>query len=99
MAHVDPLPEPALREMAQVARALADPTRIEILRLLAPQQGPVCACDIVEHFHLSQPTVSHHLKILKAAKLVTASRRGLWMFYELRAGGAAIVDKLAALLR
>jgi ArsR family transcriptional regulator len=65
-----------------VFRALSDPTRLEILRLLAAQPGPTCVCDVVDHFHLAQPTISHHLKVLRESGLVRASRRGVWSFYE-----------------
>lgn len=97
-AWVKPLPDKELQRLAGVARALADPSRIEILRLLARQDGPVCACDIVEHFDLSQPTVSHHLKILREAKLLSATRRGLWVFYAIDRDGAGSLADLTGLL-
>ena len=94
---VKPLPDAQLQRLAGVAKALADPSRIEILRLLARQDGPVCACDIVEHFDLSQPTVSHHLKILREARLVSAARQGLWVFYSIDPEGAGILEALTGL--
>ena len=97
-AWVDPLPHKQLQRLAGAAKALADPCRIEILRLLARQDGPLCACDIVGHFDLSQPTVSHHLKILREAGLVNATRQGLWMFYTADPGGAGTLEELAGLL-
>lgn len=75
-------------------KALADPTRLEILRVIAAQPGPVCACDIVDRFDLSQPTISHHLKALRDAGLLTSRRRGLWRFYEPDPEG---LDRLAGL--
>jgi len=63
-------------------KALADPTRLQILRVVSAQSGPVCACDIVDRFDLSQPTISHHLKVLRDAGLLTSRRKGLWSFYE-----------------
>ena len=63
-------------------KALADATRVEILRLLAAQRGPTCVCDVVAHFGLSQPTISHHLRVLREAGLVRASKIGIWSFYE-----------------
>lgn len=63
-------------------KALADPTRLEILRVVVAQSGPVCACDIVDRFDLSQPTISHHLKILRDAGLLTSRKKGLWSFYS-----------------
>ena len=92
------LPERKLERVAMVAKALADPNRIEILRLLAQQAAPVCACDIVERFDLSQPTVSHHLKILKEAGLLRGTRNGLWAFYEVDPDGARLLEGLTGLL-
>jgi ArsR family transcriptional regulator len=62
-------------------KALADPTRLEMMRLLRTQAGPTCVCDIVDHFDLAQPTISHHLKVLKDAGLLTQSKVGIWSFY------------------
>ncbi len=62
-------------------KALADPTRLEILRLVNGQSAAVCVCDIVDHFDLSQPTISHHLKVLKDAGLLSHSKVGIWSFY------------------
>jgi DNA-binding transcriptional ArsR family regulator len=62
-------------------KALADPTRIRILNLLALSEEPVCVCDIVPHFPLQQPTISHHLKILRDVRFVIAERRGTFMHY------------------
>ena len=63
-------------------KALADPTRIRILNLLAQSSEPVCVCDITDQFPLGQPTISHHLKILRDACFVTAERRGTFMYYR-----------------
>lgn len=62
-------------------RALSDPTRIGILALLAAQDEPLCVCDIVSQFPLGQPTISHHLGILRSSALVEAERRGQWVYY------------------
>jgi ArsR family transcriptional regulator, arsenate/arsenite/antimonite-responsive transcriptional repressor len=67
--------------MVAAFRALGDPTRLEIFRLLAAQEAPVCACDVVDRFGLSQPTISHHLRILREAGLVTVAKRGVWAWY------------------
>ena len=64
-----------------VFRALGDSTRLEVFRLIASQSGPLCVCDIVDKFDLTQPTISHHLKVLREAGLVTVSRRGTWAYY------------------
>ena len=63
-------------------KALADPTRLDIFRLIAAQEAPICACDVADGFDVSQPTVSHHLKVLREAGLVRASRQGVWAYYE-----------------
>jgi ArsR family transcriptional regulator, arsenate/arsenite/antimonite-responsive transcriptional repressor len=54
---------------------------LAIFRLLAAQDTPVCACDVVDRFGLSQPTISHHLRILRQAGLVTSAKRGVWAWY------------------
>ena len=64
-------------------KALADPNRLEIFRLIAAQNDPLCVCDIVDRFSLTQPTISHHLKILREAGLIEAERRGTWAYYRL----------------
>ena len=70
------------REYAGWFKALADPTRIRILNLLAANCGAVCVCDIVKHFPIGQPTISHHLKILRDARFVLSERRGTFMYYR-----------------
>ena len=66
----------------QLLAALADPTRLEILRQLAGS-AEVCACDFTSCCGVSQPTVSHHLKVLRDARVVTSERRGSWVFYRI----------------
>ena len=70
------------QEYARWFKALADPTRIGILNLLAANREPVCVCDIVKHFPIGQPTISHHLKILRATRFVLPERRGTFMYYR-----------------
>ena len=74
-------PEDAVNT-AGLFKALSDPNRVLILNLLANSDGPVCVCDIGVHLPLSQPTVSHHLKKLVAAGLLTREQRGVWAFYD-----------------
>lgn len=76
------LPEDERRRLAERLKALADPTRIGIVNRLAGS-GSVCVCDLVSAFDLSQPTISHHLRLLREAGLVRADRRGTWAYYEL----------------
>jgi ArsR family transcriptional regulator len=68
-------------------RALADPTRLDIFLLIAGQEAPMCACDVGSGFELSQPTISHHMKILAEAGLIDVSRQGIWAYYQLTARG------------
>ncbi len=68
-------------------KALGDPSRFEIFRLIASQPEPLCACDVVARFDLSQPTISHHLKVLRDAGLITATRRGVWAYYAVAPAG------------
>ena len=79
-------------------KALADPTRLEILRIVAGQSGPVCACDIVDRFELSQPTMSHHLKTLRDGGLLTGQRQGLWTFYTPDPKGMALLAGLGQVI-
>ena len=97
-AAVKPLPDGKLERVAAAAKALSDPTRIEVLRFIAAQTGPVCACDIVDRFELAQPTMSHHLKILREAGLLRSRRSGLWMMYEVDNGGIDLLAGIGRLL-
>src|ERR671937_6223 len=67
--------------MGAVAKALGDPIRVQLIDVLRKHAGKVCVCELVPLFDLSQPTVSHHLKVLRAAGLVDSERRGLWAYY------------------
>src|ERR671927_106591 len=77
-----PLPQEARDELAARFKALSDPTRVAIVNRLAAAEE-VCVCDLNSAFDLSQPTISHHLKVLRDAGLVEASRRGTWAYYRL----------------
>jgi ArsR family transcriptional regulator len=67
--------------MAAVAKALGDPIRMQLVDVLRKHAGKVCVCELVPLFDLSQPTVSHHLKVLRDAGIVGSERRGLWAYY------------------
>jgi ArsR family transcriptional regulator len=67
--------------MGTVAKAIGDPIRVQLLDVLRKHAGEVCVCELVPLFDLSQPTVSHHLKVLREAGLVGSERRGLWAYY------------------
>ena len=67
--------------MAAVAKALGDPVRVQLVDVLRRHAGKVCVCELVPLFELSQPTVSHHLKVLREAGMVGCERQGLWAYY------------------
>src|SRR5437588_10892610 len=67
--------------MAGVAKALGDPVRLQLVDVLRKHAGKVCVCELVPLFDLSQPTVSHHLKVLREAGIVGSERVGLWAYY------------------
>ena len=78
-----PLSEADAAELARGFAALADPARLRVLSLLASAEaGEVCACDLVEPVGRSQPTVSHHLKVLSEAGLIVGDKRGRWIWYR-----------------
>jgi ArsR family transcriptional regulator, arsenate/arsenite/antimonite-responsive transcriptional repressor len=83
------------RRMAKIAKALGDPVRIELVDVLRKHAGKVCVCELVPLFDLSQPTISHHLKVLRDAGLVESERRGLWAYYYVLPGA---IDEFAAWL-
>jgi len=70
--------------MADIAKALADPVRLQLVDVLRKHAGKVCVCELVPLFDLSQPTVSHHLKLLREAGIVDSERRGLWAYYYVK---------------
>jgi ArsR family transcriptional regulator len=72
--------ERAMR-MAEVAKALGDPIRLQLVDVLRKHAGKVCVCELVPLFDVSQPTLSHHLGKLRAAEIVDSERRGLWAYY------------------
>ena len=77
-----PLARADAEAIAERFKALADPTRVAIVNRLAAADE-VCVCDLTATFDLSQPTISHHLRVLREAGLVEASRRGTWAYYRL----------------
>src|SRR5713101_8230732 len=84
VAVAPPLPDARADELAALFRALADPTRVQMVHMLKAASEPICVCDFTAAFDLGQPTVSHHLARLKEAGLVTSFKRGVWSFYALR---------------
>jgi ArsR family transcriptional regulator len=80
------------QRMARIAKALGDPVRIELVDVLRKHAGKVCVCELVPLFDLAQPTISHHLKVLRDAGLVESERQGLWAYYFVLPG---VLDELA----
>jgi len=81
----------------RLLQALADPIRLTIVRELAGQPE-VCACDFTSCCDVSQPTISHHLKVLREAGVISGERRGTWIFYRLQPDAAARLERLASML-
>lgn len=92
-----PLGREEAERLSRLLKAVADPTRLQLISMIkAAPQGEACVCDLTEPLGLRQPTVSHHLKVLVEAGLVTRQRRATWMWYALVPGA---LDSLGKLLR
>jgi ArsR family transcriptional regulator len=93
---VEPLDAAAAGELAVVFKALADPVRLRLLSLIASHAGgQACVCDLTGEFDVSQPTISHHLKVLREAGLVQSERRATWVYYQVV---PAALERLGQLL-
>ncbi|MFF1443584.1 ArsR/SmtB family transcription factor [Streptomyces sp. NPDC058295] len=92
-----PLDEDQAADLAQVFKALGDPVRLRLMSMIASrgESGEVCVCELTPAFNLSQPTISHHLKLLRQAGLIDCERRGTWVYYWVLPG---VLDRLAAFL-
>jgi ArsR family transcriptional regulator len=91
-----PLTMEQAEQVAPQLKALADPVRLRLLSLVASHQGgEACICDLNDAFDLSQPTISHHMKVLHEAGLVDRDKRGVWVYYRIRPQALA---SLAALI-
>ena len=86
----------AATDLARTLKAIADPARLRLLSMIAAHEGgEACVCDLTEPLGLSQPTVSHHLKVLVDAGLLTRDKRGVWAYFTLVPGA---LDSLADVL-
>lgn len=83
-----------LSAFALLCKALGDETRLAMVELLGGRRGELCVCEIEAHFNLSQPTISHHLRLLKQAGVVQSERRGPWAYYTLNPAVAGQIDQL-----
>lgn len=90
-----PLARDDAEALAHVLKAVADPTRLQLLSLIssAPE---ICACDLYEPVGLSQPTVSHHLKVLSEAGLITREQRGTWAWFSLNPEALRAINRVLA---
>ncbi len=92
----EPLGEADAKAMAAMFKALGDPVRLRLLSLIASHEGgEACVCDLAGPFDVSQPTISHHLKVLREAGLIDCERRGTWVYYWVL---PAALDRLGSLL-
>jgi ArsR family transcriptional regulator, arsenate/arsenite/antimonite-responsive transcriptional repressor len=92
----EPIDETAAAGLAPVFKALGDPVRLRLISLIGARQGgEVCVCDLASAFDLTQPTISHHLKVLREAGLIVSERRGTWVYYRIV---PAALERIAALL-
>lgn len=95
------LGQPAAEQLASVLKALAEPTRLRLLSLVAAESsGEACICDLTSPVGLSQPTVSHHMRVLVEAGLLEREQRGKWAYYRLVPGALdAVAELMTAVAR
>jgi ArsR family transcriptional regulator len=90
-----PLTTDQAEQVAPLLKALADPVRLRLMSLVASHQGgEACVCDLNDAFDLSQPTISHHMKVLHDAGLVDRDKRGVWVYYRARPQALAALGAL-----
>jgi ArsR family transcriptional regulator len=91
----EPISAGAAERIAPLLKALADPVRLRLLSLVASHaDGEACVCDLNDAFDLSQPTISHHLKVLHESGLLDRSKRGVWVYYRVVPGALADLGTL-----
>src|ERR1700722_12040069 len=91
----EPLSQPQADQIAPLLKALADPVRLRLMSLVASHEGgEACVCDLNDAFDLSQPTISHHLKVLYEAGLLDRDKRGVWVYYRARPQALAALGVL-----
>ena len=77
------------QELANLLKVVAEPNRLKILNLLSC--GEMCACDILDHFNFTQPTLSHHMKVLEDKGLILVQKRGKWHYYSLKPEKSTVI--------
>ena len=92
---VQPLSQAQAEQVAPLLKALAEPVRLRLMSLIASHPGgEACVCDLNEAFDLSQPTISHHLKVMHEVGLLDRDKRGVWVYYRARTGALASLGTL-----
>lgn len=92
----EPIDEASAAGLAQVFKALGDPVRLRLVSMIGARAGgEICVCDLTSAFDLTQPTISHHLKVLRESGLIDSERRGTWVYYRLV---PAALERMAELL-
>jgi len=84
---------------AGVFKAISHPVRLQILDLISQGEGETCACDIERHFDLTQPTISHHLKVLRDAGLISSESRGVWVHHRMNASALTALQAIIGNIR
>jgi len=93
----EPLTEEQAEQVVPLLKAIADPVRLRLVSLvLASEGGEACVCDLTGAFNLSQPTVSHHLKVLHEAGLLDRDKRGVWVYYRVRSDAMRALAQLVS---
>jgi ArsR family transcriptional regulator len=91
----EPMSQKQADQVAPLLKALADPVRLRLMSLVASHEGgEACVCDLTDAFALSQPTISHHLKVLHGAGLLDRDKRGVWVYYRVRPDALANLGML-----
>jgi ArsR family transcriptional regulator len=91
----EPMSQRQAEQVAPLLKALADPVRLRLMSLVASHEGgEACVCDLTDAFNLSQPTISHHLKVLHAVGLLDRDKRGVWVYYRVRPDALANLGTL-----
>jgi ArsR family transcriptional regulator len=91
----EPMTMDQAEQVAPLMKALADPVRLRLMSLVASHAGgEACMCDLTDAFELSQPTISHHMKVLHEAGLVDRDKRGVWVYYRVRPEALAAIGML-----
>jgi len=91
----EPLRQDQAEQIAPLLKALADPVRLRLMSMIASHNGgEACVCELTDAFNLSQPTISHHLKVLYEVGLLDRSKRGVWVYYRARSEALARLAQL-----